>query len=237
MSEWKEILDRLDKAQKVMIGLGQEWALKEDGRPVRDRHLTDPAQKGLLEAYQALVRLTEGKDYFIATTVTDGAIYETELDPQRITAPCGNIHWRQCSKACTKDIWEEGEIPEDVCPHCGAPLTGNTIQAETYIEEGYLPQWKKYTQWQTQTLNRDLVILELGAGFDSPTVIRWPFEKIAYINQKAWMFRVHETLSQLPAQLKERADRISENSLLWICGLAKAMDSRKGGPEDDHSDH
>ena len=81
---------------------------------------------------------------------------------QRIVAPCGNENWRQCSEGCTKDIWELGEIPDDICPHCGAPLTGNTIQATPYIEEGYLPQWEKYTQWLTKTLNRELVILELG---------------------------------------------------------------------------
>ena len=46
---------------------------------------------------------------------------------------------------------EEGEIPEDICPHCGAPLTGNTIQAETYIEEGYLPRWAAYKTWQAGT--------------------------------------------------------------------------------------
>ncbi len=27
------------------------------------------------------------------------------LDPKRMVAPCGNVTWRQCSKACTKDIW------------------------------------------------------------------------------------------------------------------------------------
>ena len=56
------------------------------------------------------------------------------------------------------------EIPEDICPHCGAPLTGNTIQAETYIEEGYLPQWNRYTAWLAGTLEQKLLILELGWG-------------------------------------------------------------------------
>lgn len=50
----------------------------------------------------------------------------------------------QCSAGCTKDIWEPDEIPSGICPHCGAPLTGNTIEAHPYIEEGYLPQWNHY---------------------------------------------------------------------------------------------
>ena len=42
----------------------------------------------------------------------------------------------------------------------GQRITGNTLKAETYIEEGYLPRWKDYMKWQTGTINRSLVILE-----------------------------------------------------------------------------
>ena len=97
-----------------------------------------------------------------------------------MVAPCGNIHWRQCPDACTKDIWEEGEIPDDICPHCGRPLTGNTLDSGNYIEEGYLPRWEAYKKWQTGTLNRALVILELGEGFGTPTVIPGEVRERAY---------------------------------------------------------
>lgn len=218
-SQYQELYERLMEAQKLAIGLGAEWRLFEDGRPAEERRLADPAQEKLRRAYEALYSLAEGKDYYLVTTVTDGAVYDTAFDGKRVTAPCGNIHWRQCSKACTKDIWEEGEVPSDICPHCGAPMTGNTIQAEAYIEEGYLPGWTAYKTWQGSALNRRLLMLELGAGLDSPTVIRWPFERIAFLNQKAYLFRVHENLSQLPKDI-QRAGRREENSLDWVLGFA-----------------
>lgn len=135
---------------------------------------------------------------------------------QRIAAPCGNETWRQCSLACTKDIWEPGEIPDDICPHCGSPLTGNTVEAATYIEEGYLPQWNRYTRWLTNTLGKELVVLELGVGFDKPGVIRFPFEKTAFFNQKAWLCRVNEKFPQIPGELRDRAQGIGENSVEWV---------------------
>lgn len=165
-----EVREKIKEAQKVLIGIGKEWALRDDEKDIRFRHLSDPAQSDLKAAYEELYQLIQDKDYYIVTTLTDGAIYEMPFDKNRIVAPCGNIHWRQCSKACTKDIWEEGEVPDDICPHCKAPLTGNTLKAETYIEEGYLPRWKDYMKWQTGTINRSLVILELGEGFSTPTV-------------------------------------------------------------------
>ena len=211
-----EVREKIKEAQKVLIGIGKEWALRDDEKDIRFRHLSDPAQSDLKAAYEALYDLIKEKDYYIVTTLTDGAVYEMPFDKNRIVAPCGNIHWRQCSKACTKDIWEESEVPDDVCPHCKAPLTGNTIKAETYIEEGYLPRWKDYMKWQTGTINRSLVILELGEGFATPTVIRWPFEKIIYFNRKSRLYRINESFYQLPKEAEERGVSVHENSVRWM---------------------
>ena len=211
-----EVMEKIKEAQKVLIGIGKEWALRDDEKDIRFCHLTDPSQADLKAAYEALYDLIKEKDYYIVTTLTDGAVYEMPFDKNRIVAPCGNIHWRQCSKACTKDIWEESEVPDDVCPHCKAPLTGNTIKAETYIEEGYLPRWKDYMKWQTGTINRSLVILELGEGFATTTVMRWPFEKIIYFNRKSRLYRINESFYQLPKEAEERGVSVHENSVRWM---------------------
>ena len=102
---------------------------------------------------------------------------------------------------------------------CGASLVENTIHAEHYLEEGYLPQWQVYQKWLASTVNQELVILELGEGFLTPTVIRWPFEKTVYFNRKAWMFRVNENFYQISAEIKDRASAVHENSVKWISEL------------------
>ena len=205
METGKQLLEEIEDCEKLLIGLGEEWK--------------KAAQPEIMAVYEKLNRLIGDKDFFLVTTVTDGVIFESPLDSARMVAPCGNETWRQCSEACTKDIWEPGEVPDDICPHCGAPLTGNTIQAKTYIEEGYLPQWNAYTGWLSKTLNKRLLILELGVGFQTPTVIRWPFEKTLSVNNKAHMYRVHERFAQLSEGMKEKACSISENSVEFIRNL------------------
>lgn len=200
----------VSNASCLLIGVGGEWEVG----------VKYTAQE-LKEAYQALCSLTEGKDYFIITTVTDGLIRENAPDQGRITAPCGNEQWKQCSKACTKDIWEPGEILDGICPHCGAPLTGNTIFADTYIEEGYLPQWKAYQEWLGRTLNRELLAVELGEGFQLPKLIRWPFEKMVFFNKKAHMYRVNETFAQISEDIGEKAVSVQVNSVDFIRMAAK----------------
>lgn len=205
-NQYEKVQKQLATSEKLLIGIGAEW--KREKNPE------------VVSAYESLYQLIKDKDYFIVTTNTDGAIWNSSLDPSRVVAPCGNETWRQCSLACTKDIWEAGEVPEDICPHCGAPLIGNTIAAETYIEEGYLPQWNAYTKWLAGTLNRKLLVLELGENFKTPTVIRWPFEKTVFFNQKSYLYRIHESLFQISAEMAERAEGIGENSVNWIQNLA-----------------
>ena len=131
-------------------------------------------------------------------------------------APCGNVNWFQCSEACTKDIWERGEVPEGRCSHCGAPLAANTIEAKNYIEEGYLPGWNRYKEWLSHTLNHRLLVLELGEGFKTPTVIRWPFEKTVYFNRKADMYRVNRKFAQVSEEIRGRAVPVAVDSLEFI---------------------
>lgn len=206
LAEYGTLKEQLQQAEKVLVGIGAEWRadrVKENGGDIQ-------------AAYEVLAQILGEKDYFIVTTNTDAEIFNSSLDAGKIVAPCGNETWRQCSRTCTKDIWEPGEIPDDICPHCGAPLTGNTRDAVVYIEEGYLPQWQKYTHWLTTTLNQRLLILELGEGFKTPTVIRWPFEKTVLFNQKSFMYRVNEKYAQLADGMQERAAAVGVDSVEWI---------------------
>lgn len=215
LSEYHSLEEHLNHARKVLVGIGQEWhidgvAQGSDGFPDSD------TKDRIMQAYEMLYQMIKDKDYFIVTTNTDAIIFQSPINGSRITAPCGNVTWRQCGESCTKDIWEPGEIPDDICPHCGSKMTGNTIEAKNYIEEGYLPQWRVYTQWLASTRNQDVLILELGVGFKVPTVIRWPFERTVRYNGKSFLYRVNERFAQLAEGIQERAVSVKMNSVEWV---------------------
>ena len=77
-------------------------------------------------------------------------------------------------------------------------------------------QWNGYMNWLSRTLNRKLVILELGEGFMQPTIIRWPFERTIMINQKSCMYRVHKTFYQTADEIKERATAVKADSVEFV---------------------
>ncbi len=79
---------------------------------------------------------------------------------------------------------------------------------EDVPEEDNEKQWNEYTKWLQQTLNKDLFLLELGVGFDMPTMVRWPFEKIAKLNNKAFLYRVNENFPQLPDDIGDKGESV-----------------------------
>lgn len=84
-------------------------------------------------------------------------------------------------------------------------------------------QWELYNKWLSATLNRKLLIIEIGEDFNHPNVFRWPFEKIVYINQKSRLIRVGDLFFQLPADIGERAESIQCNGMTFVRELMESV--------------
>lgn len=74
---------RLAESEKIIIGIGSEWALQPGDKDIRDCRLGDPKQAHIKEAYQALYELVRDRDYYLVTSLTDGAVYDTPFDKSR----------------------------------------------------------------------------------------------------------------------------------------------------------
>lgn len=102
------------------------------------------------------------------------------------------------------------------CESCNTPKKFNVHNEKGYDESGYMPQWERYTKWLQLTLNKKIVLLELGVDFEVPTVIRWPFEKMALLNYKAYLYRINRKLPQIPVEIKDKGASVKENSFEFI---------------------
>lgn len=82
--------------------------------------------------------------------------------------------------------------------------------------DGNEEKWNKYNKWITLTLNHSLCVLELGVGLKYPTVVRFPFEKIVFVNNKAVMIRVNRKLYQSTEELKDKCIGIKADPIDYI---------------------
>jgi len=90
-------------------------------------------------------------------------------------------------------------------------------EPETDTQE--VKNWGKYTKWLTATLNNNLCIVELGVGLNFPQFIRFPFEKVAFYNQKSQFIRVHHMLYQLPEEIGEKGFCTNINAVDLLCNV------------------
>lgn len=164
----KEIIDSINGAQKVLVGIGECF---DDASDV---------SKGV---YDRLATLMADKDYYVVSVSTDEKIRNSTLKQDRVVAPF--------------------IVPED----------------DAAANDAAEAAWKMYNTWLSCTLNKELCILELGVGLKYPTVVRWPFEKVAMLNNKAKMFRVHESLYQSTEEIKEKCVCIKRNPIDLLSDL------------------
>ncbi len=192
-----------------------------------------------------LAKRLEGKNYFVVSVSVNRVIEEVPWREGRLVMPCGYERRLQCSRSCERNLkmaggteyetvrarmlsWrqslrqgEETGLPDGFgrCPVCGEALVPNNVYADAYDENGYLPDWQNYMKWLQGTLNRRLMVLELGVGMKFPTVIRFPFEKVAYFNQKAEFYRINENLYQITEELAAKGVGIAKNAIDWLQSL------------------
>lgn len=186
-----------DKYEMILVGIGEEFEGNEKA----------------LAAYNKLAEMLEGKNYFIVSLCMDDVIFSSNLKCDRIVTPLGGKRKKQCPDACENALYD---IDVDKCPICGKPLVYNNILCENYVEDGYLPMWDKHKKWLVGTLNKSLLTIELGVSMKFPQIVRWPFERIAYLNNKAFFLRVNEKLPQLSVELKDKGEAVKSNSVDWI---------------------
>lgn len=191
---------------------------------------------------EKLAGLLAEKNYFVVSVAMNDCIAQAPWKRGRLVMPCGSSQKLQCSGGCDEEpialTESEKELLKEImqglyraepapekpalfgnCESCGAARILNNIYAENYNEKGYLEQWGLYTKWLQGTLNRKVLILELGVGMKFPTVIRFPFEKVAYFNQKAEFYRINEKLYQMTEELHGKGCGISQNAIDWLRNL------------------
>ena len=219
----QEYLDKIAEAELILVGIGAEFEavkLRKDKKAV--------------DALQELGKALKGKNYFVITTCTNSILNCDIFDEERIVSPCGTLEKKQCPKNCEDSLQmvteeellqlQQAEIIEEVqlgvCACCGEKLVLNNVYAEKYDEAGYLEAWGRYTKWLQGTLNKKLLILELGVDMTFANIIRWPFEKVGFYNQKATFVRVNEKLYYMSEELKDKGIAIGKNAIDWLLDKA-----------------
>ena len=122
---------------------------------------------------------------FVFTSNVDGQFQRAGFTEDRIGECHGSIHRLQCTRPCSSATWKaDAFIPAvdeaacrlrsapPACPHCGAPARPNILMFNDggWVSDRTDPQYARLRQWRQAV--RKLVVVEIGAGVDIPSVRR-----------------------------------------------------------------
>lgn len=72
------------------------------------------------------------------------------------------------------------------CPKCGRPMTMNLRADDTFVQdEGWYLAAKRYETFLEEHRDKKILFLELGVGYNTPGIIKYPFWQMTAENPKA----------------------------------------------------
>lgn len=175
---------------------GEYWAYWS--RYITVNRYTDPPKP----VYQNLLKLVKDKDYFVLTTNVDHCFQKAGFDKKRLFYTQGDYGLFQCSEPCCQETFDnesvikammkqqrDMHIPSSLiphCPHCGKPLTMNLRADDTFVEdEGWHSAAERYSDFLRRHEKTTVLFLELGVGYNTPVIIKYPFWRMTASNNQA----------------------------------------------------
>jgi O-acetyl-ADP-ribose deacetylase (regulator of RNase III)/NAD-dependent SIR2 family protein deacetylase len=139
--------------------------------------------------------------YFVRTTNADGFFVKHGFPASRISTPQGQYAYVQCFAKCRPDAVfpsqpyvdeafphldpETQHLPPafkvPVCPYCSSDLVLCVRGGDYFNDSAFRKQERKYKELVNRLAKDEgtkVLVLELGVGMNTPSVLRWHNEKI-----------------------------------------------------------
>lgn len=227
---FKEWFPKLSQIGAKTIGeaVSMFWEVNDSNRRYFWAYWTNHINKirykaPALKPYLDLFDIIKNKNYFIITTNVDGQFIKAGFNKEKIFSPQGDYGLFQCNKPCCNELYDnkivinkmisnmdndefaiqETDIPR--CPNCGSYLSKNLRIDDTFVELSHMKKQKDYIDFVNNSTDGKLVLLELGIGFNTPAIIRWPFEKIAAEHPDAMLIRMNIDYPELPKEIESKS--------------------------------
>lgn len=143
LENFEQLVQGIDEAQMILIGLGEEWILTEDmmiedlsdkntvlQKMLQVARITDGFQMILPvltayyyemympdkieKAYRNMLEMLEGKNYFIVSLTIDPYLEKIGFKEERYVNPCGTYKKLQCENGCHCDLVSSAELIEEM---------------------------------------------------------------------------------------------------------------------------
>lgn len=175
-----------------------------------------------LPLYEKLYLLFKDKNYFVLTTNVDHQFQKAGFSKDRLFYTQGDYGLFQCSKACHKKTYDnekeirqmvenikENKVPISLlpnCPVCGSPMIPNLRCDDLFVEDdGWHEASERYLKFINENKNKRILFLELGVGWNTPVIIKYPFIRMTYQFKNASYVCINKGFNQIPKEIEDKS--------------------------------
>ena len=172
--------------------------------------------------YNDLLKLVQDKDYFVITTNVDHCFQKAGFDKKRLFYTQGDYGLFQCSEPCCQETFENEtairemvkrqenmKVPTELlptCPHCGKPLTMNLRSDNKFVEDkGWHRAAERYENFLRTREGQKILFLELGVGYNTPVIIKYPFWQMTAKNPNAIYACINQGQAVCPQEIERQS--------------------------------
>ncbi|UJR10605.1 hypothetical protein I4U23_014802 [Adineta vaga] len=182
---------------------------------------------GATTVYQDLKQIISNQsiDSFAVTTNADGMFEQNKFDMTRFLSTQGDYSVLQCLKPCSRESVYDArpfiehalphvdpqtmEIPSKYiprCPRCHGPMFFCVRGGDWFIESAFDEQRKRYHDFLHRAIGRKnelFTIIEIGVGFNTPSVLRWPMDQLVSKFPNVRLIRINMHAPDVPVDARK----------------------------------
>lgn len=92
------------------------------------------------------------------------------------------------------------------CPQCGRPMSMNLRADDTFVQnEGWDEAAERYGRFLEDIKSKNVVFLELGVGYNTPGIIKYPFWQYVYNIKDAFYICINRGQADIPSDIKKKS--------------------------------
>lgn len=170
------------------------------------------------DLYRLLLNVVKKKDYFVITTNVDGQFEKSGFDRERIFTVQGDYVYLQCANGCHKKLYhnenlvrkmvqqtKDCRIPSELVPRCtvcGGKMDVHVRKDRYFVQDNqWYASYERYQDYMEKACNGNMLLLELGVGYNTPTIIRFPFERLAAQRENISLVRINRDYPEAQNQI------------------------------------
>lgn len=99
------------------------------------------------------------------------------------------------------------------CPVCSRNMEMNLRADDRFVQDtGWYEHAKMYRDFLEKAKDKKLVLIEIGVGYNTPAIIKYPFEQMTYLDKNTHLIRINKDYAFCQEEIRDKTLLFNEDT-------------------------